>query len=559
MKSCAVLSLFLFCGFLALVGGAILLRETNPAIQAQRQADLLYRQERDRLDMESRRRQEQQVAELTTALLPFVKLAGAGLLVGVPLAAAGIGVSLLLEHRRRRRLVFIADGVPPLSFDRVAAGDYPQLTAMALAGHYAAEVERARNPVLPAMPKDLRTFNYAPRLGASGTAAPGIIGTPDTTQGATPVAVPTFADLLRLGMVGPGRPMVLGYTPDGAPLTGSLRDLYSVAIAGKPGSGKSNSEAFLAAQTIVQGGKLVVIDPHADADGSLASTLAPLTPAMLTRPASTDAEMVAALTIVQDELARRRAGAPCAVPWIVALDEWTSLVRRARVSPILSALVEAIAMEGRKLQIFAMVSGQVWNAESAGGTPLRDSLGSVVLHRMSPSAARLLVPGVGREVAELKVGQALLYRTSGDLVPVQIPLTTRQDLGAVVGQLPRPTDQIPLEVVAEAEDDIQDVLEAQESTFAAPSTSASATGSRGFLTAKARDCGLALSPEEWDILGRLDRGQSPHRVASDLAGASGGRPYTRKRAEVDQLQAFVAGWPGDQTWTVSDEEQDGDE
>ena len=444
MKSCALMSLFLFCGFLALVGGAILLRETNPAIQAQRQADLLYRQERDRLDLESRRRQEQQIAELTTALLPFVKLAGAGLLVGIPLAAAGIAVSLVLENRRRRQLVFIADGVPPLSFDRVVAGDYPQLAAMSIAGHYAAEVARAQNPVPPSLPKDLRT--YAPRYAPPKVAAPpSLPNRPGVELPATGVAIaPSMTALLQDQVIGPGRPLILGFAEvTGRPIVGDLKTIYSSAVGGFPGSGKTVTCAFIVAQAVLAGATIAVVDPHADADGSLAQTLAPLRPVMALPPASDDREILQVVDYARGELQQRLHGSPGA-PLVVTFDEWTSLVRRSRIRDTLTAFVELVAQEGRKAGVYCLLAGQNWSVDAAGGSPLRDALASAFVHRSRPTQARVLVPGIdSQEVAKLPPGRALLYTSRGDLERVAIPMVRRGDLDRVVELLPPPSDWRP--------------------------------------------------------------------------------------------------------------------
>lgn len=436
MKSCALMSLFLFCLFLAAVGGAILLHEQSPVTQQQRAAELSYRQARDAQDLAERQRQSEERARFMDAVMPAAQAAAFLVILLVPVTLGGLGVAVVFFSRRRAALVYPdARGLLPADYDRLRAGAYDGHALAALGGYHSAQIEAAQHPPLPV---SVTKYTDARRFAYDGP-PPRVIGSPEPPALPAPaVAVPTFAQLLAGGTVGEGRPLVLGYSADGAPLTGSLRDLYSTAVAGLPGAGKSNTEAFLVAQTTLQGGRLIVIDPHADADGSLAQTLHPLAPAMLTAPAASEGEIVKALTVARDELSRRREGATGA-PWIVAVDEWTALVRRARVADALITLLEEIAQEGRKLGIFALVSGQAWNAEAAGGTPLRDSLASAFLHRMKPSAARLLVPGVGREVAALRTGQALLYRTSGDLVSVSIPLTTRQDLAAVAGLLPRPS------------------------------------------------------------------------------------------------------------------------
>ena len=447
MKSCAPMSLFVFCVFLALIGLAVATHEASPVTQQQRAAALAYQQQRDSLDLAERSRQAQQWADLTAAWLPVAKVAGGLLIAVTPLALLALAAVGWVLTRRRAALVYPdSRGLLPADYDRLRRGEYDGHALAALAGHHAAQLEAARNPS-PMLPPTLRT--YAPRYNSP---APRVIGQPEQRPAlAAPPSLafqkpPTLGQLLQWGDIGPGKPLLLGYTRSEAgllePVTGGLDDVYSVGIGGMPGSGKSNTAAFMAGQAVAVGSKLLVIDPHRDAaQDSLARTLAPLGKAMVAPPAADEREILTALELIHAELAERKAGKP-GEPWAIVIDEWTALVRRARVADLLIPLVEELGQESRKLQLRLLLCAQIWTVEAVGGSALRDALASSYVHRSKPSQARALIPQAGREVASLDRGQALLWRTSGEVVPVTVPRVLPQDLAAVAGLLPAPARDV---------------------------------------------------------------------------------------------------------------------
>jgi integrase len=103
-----------------------------------------------------------------------------------------------------------------------------------------------------------------------------------------PPSVPTFGQMLDHGLIGPGRPLILGYHAEtGAPLTGSWKDLYSCGIGAQQGAGKTWLLAFLLAQSAAAGGRLIICDLHAGDDESLANRIGALAPAFMMDIAST--------------------------------------------------------------------------------------------------------------------------------------------------------------------------------------------------------------------------------------------------------------------------------
>ena len=408
---------------------------------------------------------------------------------------------------------------------------------VALGAYHGARQLEAGRQLVP------HTITYAPhnthRLdyrGDTGGAALPALAEPTTTG----APVPSFAQLLDSGRVGRGNPLLLGYDDEGKPVEGSWLQLYSCAVGGLSGSGKSWTATFLAAQAALYGSRIVLLDPHAADPQSLAQRLAPMRARFVCEVASEPAAMRAAVDLVAGELARRKAGRR-GDSWLFIADEFSALQRGDLADP-LAALVEGLGQEGRKLGLYAMVCGQVWSAARAGGTELRDSLASAYVHRLRPAQARMLtglstdeLPG---DLLQLPAGCAYLLDTAGDLRRVTIPEMHPSDV-ARVAQL--------LEGGAPS---------------TAPSAAPSTTRTIGFRPAR-REGALegALegansaplpgqqeapnwTPEEAAILAALRDGKTPGEVAAELAGASGGRKYqeaARRVADIVRRLAQVTG------------------
>ena len=256
-----------------------------------------------------------------------------------------------------------------------------------------------------------------------------------------PVAnTPTFASLLDSGKIGRGKPLLLGADlDDGALLEGSWLDLYSTIISGLPGSGKTTAQRYLACQTALAGAKFVVVDPHAGAaDDSLAATLGPLKSVYLCEPASDDRAIIEAVKLIDDVGKRRVSGKDKSrQPIILWVDETTALLNRRSIGDQLAALIEEIARQYRKVGVYCSASGQIWTADRSGGSSaLRDSFASVWCHRMKRNQARLLLPtDDAQQVERLEVGQAVLWRTSGQSNRIAVPNTTAADVRRVASML----------------------------------------------------------------------------------------------------------------------------
>lgn len=420
MKTFALALLFCFAALLV-SGGAIRLADAlTPPTSAEIAADYA-RAEQIRIDADNYAYWAPKTAAVLTLGL-WTAIAGCVAFLG----ALG-ALSMLRYHRERwpdRR------GLLP-----VVAED--QATAIAaLAGYHAARIEEARRPLHPTTPA---TLTYAPHLAYEYEYKGGTVNNPGMLPGAPPTMPlapppPSFSSLLDAGKVGRGNPMLLGFDRDtGAAVEGSWLDLYSCAVGGLSGSGKSWTACFLAAQAALYGARIVLLDPHADNPESLANRLSPMRPQFVCDVADSPAAMLQAVNLVAGELEERKSGRR-GEPWLFIADEFSALQRGDLAEP-LAHLVEALGQEGRKLKLYGMVCGQVWSARRSGGTELRDSLASAYVHRLRPAQARMLTgltsDDLPADLISLPAGSAYLLSTAGELRPVAIPQMSPADIRRV--------------------------------------------------------------------------------------------------------------------------------
>jgi hypothetical protein len=249
--------------------------------------------------------------------------------------------------------------------------------------------------------------------------------------------VPTFAQLLDAGTIGPGRALVLGIDhATGRAIEGSWKDLYSTGIGGMTGSGKSWLGAFLIAQSVAAGARLIVCDPHYGDPESLGSRLDPLHAAYMCDVASTPTQIESALKLAADKLRRRAAGQAGSWPLLLVCDEWTSLLRGS-LGALLTATALDFAEQGRKFGCFALLAAQGWQIEAAG--PVRDRLASNYVLRQRPEQARyqlgLRAGQLPLDVRFLHDAESYLLSVRGDLSKIAIPRITAQDMARVGGML----------------------------------------------------------------------------------------------------------------------------
>ena len=504
---------------LVMIGAAVL--NASPAERRASERALLLQAEAASAEAkrteERRALEHRQALERAQALAPVRTLARAAWELA-PLALLGALALVALDaYTQRRRALVYADGAGLVPLPRAFVDGDPR-AALALLAEYQstrgeARVIAAGTPMLP------QTLTFAPHHVVKNERPPDL---PELLPEARPV--PSFGELLSRGELGPGRPVVLGYLADGTPVTGGIGALVSAAIAGTSGSGKTTTTRFLASQLALKDARFVLLDPHAAAGGeSLAGTLAPLGGAFLCAPATERRAYGQVVGLVATELERRLRGGSYDNPLLLLCDEFTRVMRELGDDDSLSKLLESIATEGRKVNVFTLLLGQTWSASRAGGSELRDTLASVYVHRIRRRQAQMLLGG-GVELPDtlsLATGRALLYRAeSGEVEPVTIPNTTAADM-AKVGQLLALPAPSPLASVA-------------------PSRGAVVTVEARRVEAGpvvAREGAAPASPQAARALAMLRDGASQSEVIREVWKAKGGRAYQQA---AEELRAIVA-------------------
>lgn len=560
MKSCAIVSLFLFALFLALCGGAVLLRELDPATAGKRAAALSYQQQMDAIDLADRRRNAERWAAVWSAWEPAVKGAGAVLIILTPAALAIAVLELRREVRHRRELVRPDKrGLLPVPRERLIEGHYDAHAAAALGGWHVSQAEAARNPV-HALPRDLRT--YAPRYAAP--ASPRLPMTPAdpgpalaSPPSAAPLALPGPVDLARVLTAPPSLDRVLlALGPGGAPIVAGSRDMGHVAFAGRTGGGKSNLLRLLLAQLLAGGAHVVLSDPHyAPVDPDNGEDWRPIAGRLLYPPAVAPGEIADLLAWLNEELdgrlARRRVGEHAGPPLYWAADELPAIVAAV---PGADATLGRVVREGRKVKLYAVTSAQDWLTRTVGGSQaMKENFLTAFYTGGDASSARLLLDlrgpvddaGLGRGLAWLRC------KATPTAQLVRVPLATNE---AIAGLLPAPTDTAPTPwtILPGGGGWVGDSAEAGDS---APETATPPHPTHPTLAGKAEACALPLDAEERELVGLIDGGKSTAAAAADMAGQYKGGRYERLKRKAEAAAAMIQGWPDQERWTGGDAAQ----
>ncbi len=249
--------------------------------------------------------------------------------------------------------------------------------------------------------------------------------------------VPTFQKLLHTGELAPGRPMILGYE-NGLPRRGSFLDIYSAAVAGESGSGKTATLLFLIGSGLVaQRIRFVAIDPHYPHPKSLGFKTKPLWEAGLMSMATYKDDMLAVLNAVERTIDKRLQQIDTdTTPLVLVIDELAFLVKTS-IGPAVTHTMERISMEGRKCAVYMLASSQTWLSSRTGkSSVVRDTLTSAYVHRIKPKQANLLLQDK-EEAEKVKkhvkhAGDALLVPVGDESLIVKMPFTTDADMRLVV-------------------------------------------------------------------------------------------------------------------------------
>ena len=274
------------------------------------------------------------------------------------------------------------------------------------------------------------SLHFAPQITQTTEQPRPLINSPALVADAPAPGLPTapdLAELVKRGWQPTKERMLLGYNLLG-PVYGGVADLLSVGIAGRPGQGKSTLLRLVLWQILTAGGRCLVLDPH----GSILEDVAA---APVDFEASSSNELTQAGAWMEQELelrlAQRREGKRDFTPMLSLCDELPVISLSSKAA---SAAIGRVVLEGRKVSMFALISGQGLPAENFGGRLVRDALSSRYVFKTSNMEGQRA--GLDKETAklleQLTPGRAIL---AGIVEPgiVAIPNTTGADLERLTG------------------------------------------------------------------------------------------------------------------------------
>ena len=255
-----------------------------------------------------------------------------------------------------------------------------------------------------------------------------------------PSKVPSFRDLLSRGEIARGKEMILGYE-NGRPRRGSFLDIYSSAVAGESGSGKTATLLFLIGSGLVANSvRYFGIDPHYPHPKSLGFKTKPLWDAGLMRMATYKDDMLAVLNEVEQIIDNRlKQHDTDSAPVVLVIDELAFLAKTS-IGGKVAHTMERISTEGRKCAVYLLASSQTWLVARTGDSSVvRDTLTSAFVHRIKPKQANLLLQD--KEEAEKvrrhvkQAGEVLLCPVGDESVICKMPFTTESDMEFVAKML----------------------------------------------------------------------------------------------------------------------------
>jgi len=253
-------------------------------------------------------------------------------------------------------------------------------------------------------------------------------------------SIPTFRTLLESGEISRGKPMILGFE-NGQPRRGSFLDIYSAAVAGESGSGKTATLLYLIASGLVSGEvRYIGIDPHYPHPKSLGFKTKPLWENGLMKMATYKDDMLIALKEVEQVIDRRlKQIDKDDTPMVLVIDELAFLAKTS-IGSAVAHTMERISTEGRKCAVYMLASSQTWLVARTGdSSAVRDTLTSAFVHRIKPKQANLLLQDKD-EAEKVKrflkqPGDVLLCPVGDDSTICKMPFTTDSDMEFVAEML----------------------------------------------------------------------------------------------------------------------------
>ena len=332
---------------------------------------------------------------------------------------------MLMLADKQSEVLYPVDGFMPIAHNAVIDGSHNM---------HLLELNARRIETLAPVANVPHSMTYAPHISQKHEG----VALPDNQKAFDLAPVGDFFSLFSNGKLPKDKFLVGTSLEDGSDITATWGNLYSALIGGMSGSGKSTLIRSLLAQSALQGGRFVVIDPHYGAgEESLGASLQPLRNLMLCDVASNDREMSSALKYVADIGKRRLSGQDTdKTPIVLVCDETTGLLQRGNIAEQLIDVLGMISQETRKVGLYAFCIGQNFSGQVLP-TEVRNSFVSFISCRARRDVARTQSGSseFGRFAEHLTTGQAVWMTPSGDVHRVAVPNCTQSHLQHVAQSL----------------------------------------------------------------------------------------------------------------------------
>ena len=247
--------------------------------------------------------------------------------------------------------------------------------------------------------------------------------------------LPSFLETIERAS---GDNIVLGYEGKARyPVFGTIGGQYCMSVGGGTGSGKTTKALFLLSQSVANGAKIILVDPHAGNEESLATRLTPLNHSYYCPVATTEEEIRQSIQLIEAIFEGRKNGTlPTDEVIIFVCDEWLALMYTG-VRDELARIAKILATQGRKYSMVAMFMSQEWTQEGSGG--IRNTLAAHLVCNTRTDSARYQTGRNARQlpldIPDLKKSEYYLFNSSGETHRLEAPNILDGDLQQLAIQL----------------------------------------------------------------------------------------------------------------------------